>query len=106
MRRDIFKNRFNSDIQLSDEERKSIIEKSIKNAPWKLRCTIAMEELAELGQQISKQIRGIGDRLGLIEEMADVYICLTQLESIFNISHDDLQRAIDIKMIALKHKNK
>lgn len=33
-----------------------------------------MEEFAELTQQVSKQIRGYGDRIGLIEEMADAYI--------------------------------
>lgn len=30
-----------------------------------------MEEFAELQQQISKQVRGYGDRIGLLEEMAD-----------------------------------
>ncbi len=57
-----------------------------------------MEEFAELQQQISKQIRGYGDRLGLLEEMADAYICLSFLESIFDVSPDDLQKAIDVKL--------
>lgn len=33
-----------------------------------------------------------------IEEMADAYICLKLLESIFNISPEDMQKAIDVKM--------
>ncbi|MDO5540827.1 MAG: hypothetical protein Q4F83_12295 [Eubacteriales bacterium] len=49
-------------------------------------------------QQISKQIRGYGDRIGLLEEMADAYICLRFLESIFDIEADDLQKAIDVKL--------
>lgn len=53
---------------------------------------------AELQQQISKQIRGYGDRIGLLEEMADAYICLRFLESIFDIEADDLQKAIDVKL--------
>ena len=57
-----------------------------------------MEKFAELQQQISKQIRGYGDRLGLLEEMADAYICLSFLESIFDVSPDDLQKAIDVKL--------
>lgn len=87
-----------SDIQLSEKERKRIIRRSINKYPWKLKCTIAMEEFAELQQQISKQIRGYGDKLGLLEEMADAYVCLSFLESIFDISQDDLKKAIDVKL--------
>lgn len=87
-----------SDIQLSEKERKRIIRNSIKKYPWKLKCTVAMEEFAELQQQVSKQIRGYGDKLGLLEEIADAYICLSFLESIFDIKSDDLQKAIDVKL--------
>lgn len=98
MNRSKFIQGLKSDIQLSEKERRRIIRRSIENNPWKLKCTIAMEEFAELQQQISKQIRGYGDRIGLLEEMADAYICLSFLESIFNISKDDLQKAIDVKL--------
>ena len=57
-----------------------------------------MEEFAELQQQVSKQIRGYGDKLGLLEEIADAYICLSFLESIFDLKPDDLQKAIDVKL--------
>ena len=53
-----------SDVQLSEKERRRIIRNSIKKYPWKLKCTVAMEEFAELQQQVSKQIRGYGDKLG------------------------------------------
>lgn len=88
----------NSNIELSDKERRRAIRNSINKRSWKLNCTIAMEEFAELTQQVSKQIRGYGDRIGLLEEMADAYICLSLLESIFNISPEDMQKAIDVKM--------
>lgn len=39
-----------------------------------------------------------GDRIGLLEEMADAYICLNFLESIFDIKPEDLQKAIDVKL--------
>lgn len=87
-----------SDIQLSEKERKRIIRNSIKKYPWKLKCTVAMGEFAELQQQVSKQIRGYGDKLGLLEEIADAYICLSFLESIFDLKPDDLQKAIDVKL--------
>ena len=74
-----------SDVQLSEKERRRIIRNSIKKYPWKLKCTVAMEEFAELQQQVSKQIRGYGDKLGLLEEIADAYICLSFLESIFDV---------------------
>lgn len=85
-------------IQLSEKERGRIIRRSLQKHPWKLKCTIAIEEFAELQQQISKQIRGCGDRIGLLEEMADAYICLNFLESIFDIKPEDLQKAIDVKL--------
>lgn len=51
-----------------------------------------MEEFAELTQAISKQIRGYDNRIGLLEEMADAYICLEFLKSIFNITPELLFR--------------
>ena len=57
-----------------------------------------MEEMAELQQQISKQIRGYDDRYGLLEEMADVYISLKLLESIFNVTPEEMQKAINVKL--------
>ena len=75
-----------SNIELSDKERRRIIRRSVESQPWKLKCTIAMEEFAELTQAISKQIRGYDNRIGLLEEMADAYICLEFLKSIFNIT--------------------
>lgn len=98
MNRRRFVQGLSSDIQLSDKERKRIIIRSVDKTPWKLKCTIAMEELAELQQQISKQVRGIGDKTCLLEEMADAYIVLKNLEYIFDIGPDELQKAIDVKL--------
>ena len=98
MNRDRFIQGLKSDIQLSEKERRRIIRNSIKKYSWKLKCTVAMEEFAELQQQVSKQIRGYGDKLGLLEEIADAYICLSFLESIFDVKPEDLQKAIDVKL--------
>ena len=98
MNRSRFIQGLKSDIQLSEKERRRIIRNSIKKYPWKLNCTVAMEEFAELQQQVSKQIRGYGDKLGLLEEIADAYICLSFLESIFDVKPEDLQKAIDVKL--------
>ena len=98
MNRSRFIQGLKSNIQLSENERRRIIRKSLQKYPWKLKCTVAMEEFAELQQQISKQIRGYGDRIGLLEEIADAYICLRFLESIFDVKEEDLQKAIDVKL--------
>lgn len=98
MNRSRFIQGLKSDIQLSEKERRRIIQNSIKKYPWKLKCTVAMEEFAELQQQVSKQIRGYGDKLGLLEEIADAYICLNFLELIFDVKPEDVQKAIDIKL--------
>lgn len=70
-----------SDISFTEKERRRIIRKSVDREPWRTKCTIAMEEFAELQQRVSKQIRGYDDRIGLLEEMADVYISLELLKS-------------------------
>lgn len=98
MNRNRFIQGLKSDIQFSEKERQRIIRNSIKKYPWKLKCTVAMEEFAELQQQVSKQIRGYGDKLGLLEEIADAYICLSFLESIFDVKPEDLQKDIDVKL--------
>lgn len=87
-----------SNLEMSDADRRKIIRRSVKKFPWKLKCTVAMEEMAELQQQLSKKIRGYEDRTGLLEEMADVYICLSTLECICNISPEEMQQAIDVKL--------
>jgi hypothetical protein len=95
MNRSRFIQGLKGDIQLSEKERRRIIRKSLQKYSWKTKCTVAMEEFAELQQQVSKQVRGYGDRIGLLEEMADAYICLNFLESIFDIKPEDFQKAID-----------
>lgn len=106
MNRTKFVQGLQSDIFLSEKERRRIIKRSIEKYPWKNKCTVAMEEFAELQQQISKQIRGCGDRTGLLEEMADAYICLRFLESIFNIQDDEITKAIDVKLQRERERNK
>lgn len=60
----------------------------------------------ELTQQISKQIRGYDNRIGLLEEMADAYICLEFLKSIFDITPEELQKAMDIKLQRERNKQR
>lgn len=68
---------------------------------------VAMEELSELQKAISKLVRNPeektkplefkGLRNNLIEEMADVIICMDQLKEFYGIDHSDIQSVIDSK---------
>lgn len=68
---------------------------------------VAMEELSELQKAISKLVRNPeektkplefkGLRHNLIEEMADVIICMDQLKEYYKIKASDIQTIIDSK---------
>lgn len=53
---------------------------------------IAMEELAELQQAISKGIRGKLNKDNLTEEIADVYIVLDWIKSYFSVDGEELAK--------------
>lgn len=59
--------------------------------------TVCMEECAELIQCISKEKRGKHNKQHLIEEMADVYICLEILAEVYNISSEEIESIIERK---------
>ena len=69
---------------------------------------IPIEEMAELTQHLTKIIRGKesadGGNCGLVEEMADVQICMDSLKKYFCITDEQMQYAIDVKMEKLRLK--
>lgn len=67
---------------------------------------VCMEELAELTQQVSKQLRGKGDKNHLAEEMADVYICLDMLKKMYNIDPEQLEDEIWRKLARTEYRIK
>ncbi len=74
-------------------ETNKIIERAIATFGGELQSMVAMEECAELVQAISKCIREPHDeeaRKNLVEEMADVTICMEQLKSIYEVSDLEL----------------
>jgi len=98
MNRERFVNGLKDAPHYSKKRRKDILERVLRRSNWKTQCTVVMEEFAELQQEVSKQIRGYGDKIGLLEEMADAYICLEFLKSIFHISESDVLRAVEVKL--------
>lgn len=59
---------------------------------------IVMEELAELAKEISKELRGKGDAIGILEELADVQLGLYYVQEIIGIKSEDIQKAMAVKM--------
>lgn len=60
-----------------------VLQNAISTFGERAQMVVALEELAELQKEITKQLRGKGDRDHLSEEMGDVQIMLDQLEIMF-----------------------
>ena len=83
---------------------KNIIAESIEHYGKGLQTTVCMEECAELIQAISKQKRGKGDLPNLIEEMADVLICIEILKQAYGIKDEWLENWMHSKQARIKNR--
>ena len=63
--------------------------------------TVALEELAELQQEVCKMIRGRGERHHMAEEIADALIVIEQLMLISGISYGEVQKVRVQKLVRL-----
>ena len=86
---------------------KELVKKIIHKHGTVAQSMIAMEECSELIQAISKCLRSkemipIETREHLIEEMADVMICLEQLMVMYSITDEELISWIERKELRLK----
>lgn len=102
MNREKFIEGLNSDVTFTDEERAEIYFKSIERNGGSALAVIAIEEMAELQQQITKMLRERGDMIGLVEEMADVIIATSILQCIFGVDANVLTKAVDVKLKRIK----
>ena len=90
---------------------KDVIRKSLRDIPENqnqkgtMNVIIIMEELSELIKELSKIIRGKGERMALIEELADVALCINYIQEIFDVSDDILARAINVKLYRQDQRN-
>ena len=86
---------------------KELVKKVIHKHGTVTQSMIAMEECSELIQAISKCVRSkdlipTETREHLIEEMADVMICLEQLMIMYSITDEELISWIERKELRLK----
>ena len=72
----------------------NVVQNSIKHYGSDLLTTVCMEECAELIQAISKMKRGKDNRDNLIEEVADVMICIEILKQVYGISDSEIQNYV------------
>lgn len=82
----------------------SIIEKAIEIYGKDMQLNVAIEELSELIKEICKSKRGSNNRVNIIEEMADCYIMLEQIEIIFGVKGFELNAMIDAKLLRLENR--
>ena len=80
------------------------MKRAIEQHGTTMQTVVAMEELAELTQELSKQIRGEGSRAGLYSEIVDVYIMLSQIEIIYDIKKELVESDIDYKLDRLSER--
>lgn len=103
MDRTEFAKRMKTITTMSDAEINTVIVDSIdsnvndKNPRGHRYLIIVMEELAELAQEVSKQLRGKGDKNALIEESADVLLGIRYIQEIVGITDDELNKAMAVK---------
>lgn len=86
---------------------KKIIDETMDRYGIERQSLVAMEELSELQKAISKLVRNPEERTkplefkglknNLIEEMADVLICMDQLIVFYKIKQKDIQELIQAK---------
>lgn len=90
---------------------KQIIEETMDRYGIERQSMVAMEELSELQKAISKLIRSNSEEItnklefrefrglrhNLIEEMADVLICMDQLIEFYHIQRPEIQELIQAK---------
>ena len=72
----------------------NVVQNSIKHYGSDLQTVVCMEECAELIQAISKMKRGKDNRNNLIEEIADVMICIEILKQVYGISDNEIQNYV------------
>ena len=65
---------------------------------------VAIEELSELQKELCKALRGRDNHKEILEETADVTICLIQIQEMYNIREDELQKEINEKLRRLEER--
>lgn len=79
-------------------KQKEFIQYILKRNGFQGQAMICMEELAELSKELSKYVRGEGDRNHIAEEVADVYLTVRQMQEVFGIDDLEIETIIQKKV--------
>lgn len=100
-----FKNICNSSFNESNSQYKDtipVLKKAICKYGKQAQLDVAVEEMAELTKEIIKSKRGASNYHQIVEELADVYIMMTQIKLIYGIYDEELINAMDLKIARLE----
>jgi hypothetical protein len=84
----MFNKIFINDKQLSD---------SIDHHGANKKKTICIQEMAELTQEVTKDMIGCTRREKLVKEFTDTLICMEMMRLMYDIQDEEIQRWIDFK---------
>lgn len=98
MNREEFRKKMKTHTIMTDDMMENIQALHLKNTKKSEIYIVAMEELSELQKEISKELRGQGDRDGILEELADVMIVCGNIMNLQKITDAELRAATAIKL--------
>ena len=78
------------------------LEKAVEAYGKDMQLNVAVEKLSELIKEICKNKRGKDNLHNIIEELADCYIMMSQIEIIFDIKPIQISAWIDEKLVWLE----
>ncbi len=81
-----------------------IIKSAIQKNGKAMQTVVAIEEMSELQKELTKYIRGMGNRENLKEEVADVLIMITQIQIMYALTDDEIKEIVDFKLKRLKER--
>ena len=74
-----------------------LMKEVIKHYGKEIQTFVAIEEMSELMKELSKDMRGEQNRDQIIEELADVYIMLDQIQIMHDIDLNDVFKVMNKK---------
>lgn len=83
-----------------------VMESAIDFYGIQLQTVVAIEEMSELQKELTKFLRGKGNKEALTEEVADALIMITQIQLMYKISDEDIKEVMDFKLNRLKERMK
>lgn len=77
---------------------KEQLKEIINHYGYESQKAMLFEEMAELQKEVCKELRGKGDIQHIAEELADVYIMLQQMQLIYDITDEQIERVVQKKI--------